>query len=123
MSDKTGKHDETIKGLVEQYKENLRQLYREGKLSLHNLEEQLSHVVDSVNEELRNIATGVISEEDGEKKLPMPPVQTQSKNQQKSGTNSVSNHKRPGCIKTDLVSLSFLRDWFQHAGPDVGHGR
>jgi hypothetical protein len=68
MSEKTGVHDEAIKGLVEQYKENLRMLFREGKLSHRSLEEQLSYVVDSVNEEIRKITAEVITEEDGGKK-------------------------------------------------------
>jgi len=49
---------------VEQYKENLRNLYREGKLTHQQLEEQLCHVVDSVNEEIRQITTEVLTEED-----------------------------------------------------------
>jgi len=49
-------------------KENLRTLYREGKLTHQQLEEQLSHVVDSVNEEIRKVTAEVITEEDGVKK-------------------------------------------------------
>ncbi len=68
MGEKTGVHDEAVRVLIEQYKENLRQLFREGKLSHQQLEEQLSHVVDSVNEEIRKITAEVITEEDGVKK-------------------------------------------------------
>lgn len=68
MGKKIEGHEDAIKVLVEQYQENLRQLFREGKLSHQQLEEQLSHVVDSVNEEIRKITTEVITEEDGVKK-------------------------------------------------------
>jgi uncharacterized protein involved in exopolysaccharide biosynthesis len=68
MSEKVGLHNEAIRVLLEQYKENLRQLFREGKLSHQQLESQLSHVVDSVNEEIRKITAEVITEEDGVKK-------------------------------------------------------
>lgn len=68
MSKEAGEHNEVIKNLVEQYKENLRKLYREGKLSHQQLEEQLSHVVDSVNEEIRKVTEEVISEENDVKK-------------------------------------------------------
>ena len=94
MSEKTDVHEEAIRRLVEQYKENLRQLYREGKLSHQQLEKHLSHAVDSVNEEIRKITAEVLTEEDGGKKLPVPPVRTRSKSQQKSGADRVINHKR-----------------------------
>jgi len=68
MSNKPGEHEETIKGLVEQYKENLRTLYREGKLTHQQLEEQLCHVVDSVNEQIRDITSEVLTEEGSVKK-------------------------------------------------------
>ena len=68
MSKETGNHDEAIKGLVQQYKENLRRLYREGKLTHQQLEEQLCHVIDNVNVEIRQITTEVLTEEDGVKK-------------------------------------------------------
>lgn len=68
MSEKTDVREEMIKGLVKQYKENLRTLYREGKLTHQQLEEQLCYVVDSVNEEIRKITTEVLTEEDGVKK-------------------------------------------------------
>lgn len=73
MNEKTGVHEEAIRGLVEQYKGNLRQLFREGKLTHQQLEAQLSHVVDSVNEEILRIATEVITEEDGVKKTAVVP--------------------------------------------------
>jgi len=73
MSKGKGGHEEAIKVLVEQYKENLRQLYREGKLSHQKLEEHLSHAVDSVNEEIRKITTEIITEADGEKKTASAP--------------------------------------------------
>jgi len=68
MSEKTGVHEETIRELVEQYKENLRTLFREGTLTHQQLEKHLSHAVDSVNEEIRKITAEVLTEEDGEKK-------------------------------------------------------
>lgn len=68
MSKEKGEHEEAIRVLIEQYKENLRQLYREGKLSHQKLEEHLSHAVDSVNEEIRKITAEIITEADGEKK-------------------------------------------------------
>lgn len=68
MNKGLGGHDEAIRILVEQYKENLRQLYREGKLTHQQLEEQLCYVVDSVNEEIRQITTEVLTEEDSVKK-------------------------------------------------------
>ena len=68
MGKKVEAHDEAIRVLLEQYKENLRQLFREGKLSHQQLENQLSHVVDSVNEEIRKITAEVITEEGGVKK-------------------------------------------------------
>ncbi len=68
MSKEAGSHDEAIKRLVEQYKENLRRLYQEGKLTHQQLEEQLCYVVDSVNEEIRQITTEVLAEEDIVKK-------------------------------------------------------
>lgn len=73
MSEKTGVHEGAIRGLVEQYKENLRQLFREGKLTHQQLEAQLSHIVDSVNEEIRQITAEVITEEDGVKKTAAVP--------------------------------------------------
>jgi len=68
MSDHKGTHEEAIKGLVEQYKENLKTLYREGKLTHQQLEEQLCHVVDSVNDQIRDITSEVLTEEDSVKK-------------------------------------------------------
>ncbi len=73
MSNKPGEHEETIKGLVEQYKDNLRTLYRESKLTHQQLEEQLCHVVDSVNEQIRDITSEVLTEEDSEKKTASAP--------------------------------------------------
>jgi len=92
-SDHKVTHEEAIKGLVEQYKENLRTLYREGKLTHQQLEEQLCHVVDSGNDQIRDITSEVLTEEDSVKKLPMPLVQKRSENQQKSGANRVVDHK------------------------------
>lgn len=68
MGKESGVHDEAIRVLIEQYKENLRQLFREGKLSHQQLEKHLSHAVDSVNEEIRKITAEVLTEEDGVKK-------------------------------------------------------
>ena len=68
MNKTKGEHEEAIKGLVEQYKENLRILYREGRLTHQQLEGQLCHVIDSVNEQIREITSEVIAEEDGVKK-------------------------------------------------------
>jgi len=68
MSDHKETHEQAIKELVVQYKENLRTLYREGKLTHQQLEEQLCHVVDSVNEQIRDITSEVLTEEDKVKK-------------------------------------------------------
>ena len=53
---------------MEQHKENLRTLYREDRLTHQQLEEQLCHVINSVNEQIRDITSEVLSEEDREKK-------------------------------------------------------
>ena len=74
MSKELGGHDEAIRRLVEQYKENLRQLYREGKLTHQQLEEQLCYVVDSVNEEIRQITTEVLTEDDKWQNIDLPSV-------------------------------------------------
>jgi len=53
--------DEAIRVLVEQYKENMKTLIREGKLSHGSLEQHLSFVIGSVNEEIKKITEDLIN--------------------------------------------------------------
>jgi len=73
MNKKSVEHGDMIKGIVEQYKESMRTLIREGKFNHKSLEQQLSHVVDSVNEEIRKMTIDLIAEEEeGAKKKRTP---------------------------------------------------
>lgn len=67
MENKNG-HDEAIKILVKQYKENMKTLIRERKLDHRSLEQHLSFVIGSVNEEIKKIMGDLIKEEEAEKK-------------------------------------------------------
>lgn len=67
MENKNGNGD-AVKVLVEQYKENMKTLIREGKLNHGRLEQHLSFVIGSVNEEIKKITEELIKEEEFEKK-------------------------------------------------------
>jgi len=61
-------HDEAIRVLVEQYKENMKNLIQEGKFNHRSLEQHLSSVIGSVNEEIKKITEDLVKEEEIEKK-------------------------------------------------------
>ncbi|MBT9140989.1 MAG: hypothetical protein DDT30_01575 [Dehalococcoidia bacterium] len=84
--------DEAIRVLVEQYKENMKTLIREGKLSHGSLEQHLSFVIGSVNEEIKKITEDLIKEEEIKKKLLLPALWERNKNQCKSGKNRSTDH-------------------------------
>jgi gas vesicle protein len=70
----TKSREDRIKDLAEQYKNDIKQLLREGRFNHNSLERHLSNVINQVNEEIRIITEELIVEEQVKKTAPAPSV-------------------------------------------------
>lgn len=66
--DNKNEHDEAIRVLVEQYRENMKTLIREGQFNHRTLEQHLTFVIGTVNEEIKKMTEDLIAEVEIEKK-------------------------------------------------------